>query len=97
MLEAVSRKLEISEQTFHRWQHIYDGTKEPEMARLKKIVAKEAMDTGAMKSPLLGTAGKRSLWLAKGAVRTLMYVAMASGAKGNKVSQSIGSESAARL
>jgi hypothetical protein len=33
MLEAVSRKLEISEQAFHRWQHIYDGTKGPEMTR----------------------------------------------------------------
>jgi hypothetical protein len=61
MLEAVSRKLEISEQTFHRWQHIYDGTKEPEMARLKKIVAKEAMDTGAMKSPPSGHSWEEKL------------------------------------
>src|SRR5215469_9595927 len=38
-IEAVSRKLEISEQTFHRWRHLYGGMKGPEMARLKKLVS----------------------------------------------------------
>ncbi len=61
-IEAVSRKLEISEQTFHRWRHMYGGNggmKGPEMARvkelekenarLKKIVAQQAMDIDALK------------------------------------------------
>jgi len=58
-IEAVSRKLEISEQTFHRWRHLYGGMKGPEMARLKelerenarlkKIVAQQAMDIDALK------------------------------------------------
>jgi len=58
-IEAVCRKLEISEQTFHRWRHEYGGLKGPEMARmkelekenarLKKIVAQQAMDIDALK------------------------------------------------
>ena len=48
-IEAVSRKLEISEQTFHRWRHLYGGMKGPEMARLKKIGAQQAMDIDALK------------------------------------------------
>jgi len=58
-IEAVARKLEISEQTFHRWRHLYGGMKGPEMARLKelerenarlkKIVAQQAMDIDALK------------------------------------------------
>lgn len=58
-IEAVSRKLEISEQRFHRWRHLYGGMKGPEMARmkelekenvrLKKIVAQQAMDIDALK------------------------------------------------
>jgi putative transposase len=53
-IEAVCRKLEISEQTFHCWRHLYGGMTGPEMARmkelekenarLKKIVAQQAMD-----------------------------------------------------
>lgn len=56
---AVCRKLEISEQTFHRWRHLYGGMKGPEMARmkelerenqrLKKIVAPQALDIDALK------------------------------------------------
>jgi hypothetical protein len=30
-IKAVLRKLEISKQTFHCWQHLYGGMKEPEM------------------------------------------------------------------
>ena len=58
-IEAVARKLEISEQTFHRWRHLYGGMTGPEMARLKelerenarlkKIVAQQAMDMDALK------------------------------------------------
>ena len=58
-IEAVARKLEISEQTFHRWRHVYGGMKGPEMARLKelerenarlkKIVAQQALDIDALK------------------------------------------------
>src|SRR5437660_12743590 len=58
-IEAVSRKLEISEQTFHRWRQQFGGMKGPEMvrmkelerenARLKKIVAQQAMDIDALK------------------------------------------------
>jgi putative transposase len=53
-IDAACRKLEISEQTFHRWRHRYGGMKGPEMARmkeleeenvrLKKIVTQQAMD-----------------------------------------------------
>jgi len=58
-VEAVCRKLEVSEQTFHRWRQVYGGMKGPEMARLKelerenqrlrKIVAQQAMDIDALK------------------------------------------------
>lgn len=53
-LAEVCRKLEVSEQTFHRWRTLYGGMKGPEMARLKdlerentrlkKIVAEQALD-----------------------------------------------------
>jgi transposase-like protein len=58
-IEVVCRKLEISEQTFHRWRHLWGGMKGPEMARmkelekenvrLKKIVAQQVMDIDALK------------------------------------------------
>jgi len=58
-IEAVCRKLEISEPTFHRWRQLYGGMKGPEMARLKelerenarlkKIVAQQALDIDALK------------------------------------------------
>lgn len=58
-IEGVSGRLEISEQTFHRWRHLYGGMKGPEMsrmkelekenARLKKIVAQQGMDIDALK------------------------------------------------
>jgi len=58
-VEAVCRKLEVSEPTFHRWRQLYGGMKGPEMARLKelekenarlkKIVAQQVMDIDALK------------------------------------------------
>jgi transposase-like protein len=58
-IEAVCRKLEVSEPTFHRWRQLYGGMKGPEMARLKelerenarlkKIVAQQVMDIDALK------------------------------------------------
>jgi transposase len=55
----VSRKLGVSEQTYYRWKQMYGGgqadqlvkTKELERqnARLKKIVAEQAMDIDALK------------------------------------------------
>jgi transposase-like protein len=36
-IEAVCRKLEVSEPTFHRWRQLYGGMKGPEMARLKEL------------------------------------------------------------
>jgi putative transposase len=51
----IGRKLEVSEQTLHRWRNQYGGMKGPEVARLKelerenarlkKIVAEQAMDS----------------------------------------------------
>jgi transposase-like protein len=55
----VARKLEVSEQTVHRWRNVYGGMKGPEVARLKelerenarlkKIVAEQAMDIDVLK------------------------------------------------
>ena len=36
-LEEVAKKLEISEQTYHRWRKQYGGMKGPEMKRLKEL------------------------------------------------------------
>ncbi len=57
--EAVCRKLEVSEPSLHRWRQLYGGMEGPEMvrlkelekenARLKKIVAQQAMDIDALK------------------------------------------------
>jgi len=33
----------------HRWRRLYGGMKGPEMARMKKIVAQQAMDIDALK------------------------------------------------
>ena len=58
-VEAVCRRLEVSEQTYHRWRNQFGGMKGPEMARLKelerenrrlkKIVAQQAMDIDVLK------------------------------------------------
>jgi putative transposase len=55
----IARKLEISEATFHRWRNQYGGMKadamkrlkelESENARLKKIVAEQAVDISILK------------------------------------------------
>ena len=55
----IARKLEVSEQTLHRWRNQYGGMKGPEVARLKelerenarlkKIVAEQAMDLDVLK------------------------------------------------
>jgi len=58
-LVEIARKLEVSEQTLHRWRNVYGGMKGPEVARLKdlerenarlkKIVAEQAMDIDVLK------------------------------------------------
>ncbi len=55
----VARELEISEATFHRWRNRYGGERtdsvkrlrelEKENARLKKIVAEQAVDISILK------------------------------------------------
>lgn len=58
-IEEVCRKLEISVATYHRWNKDYGGAKmetvkrlkerEKENARLKKLVAEQALDMGMLK------------------------------------------------
>ncbi len=58
-IPEVARQLEISEATFHRWRNQYGGMKadamkrlkelEKENARLKKIVADQAVDIQILK------------------------------------------------
>jgi putative transposase len=58
-IPEVARRLGISEATFHRWRNHYDGMKadatkrlkelERENARLKKIVAEQAVDIDILK------------------------------------------------
>jgi putative transposase len=60
----VSKELEISEQTFHRWRNQYGGMKaddakrlrelERENARLKAIVAEQALQCQALKEVAKG-------------------------------------------
>jgi putative transposase len=60
----VCQKLAISEQTFHRWRNQYGGMKADEMkrlreleaenARLKKIVANQALDIQMLKEVARG-------------------------------------------
>ena len=55
----ICQKLEISEQTFHRWRNQYGGMKANEMkrlkelelenTRLKKLVAEQALDIEILK------------------------------------------------
>ena len=55
----VCKKLEVSEQTFHRWRALYGGMKGPDMKRLKelerentqlkKIVADLTLDAAMLK------------------------------------------------
>ena len=56
---AVGRQLEVSEQTYHRWRNQFGGMKaddakrlkelERENARLKRIVADQALDIDALR------------------------------------------------
>ena len=58
-LAAVCKHLEVSEQTWHRWRNQYGGMKaddakrlkelEKENARLKKMVAEQALDIDMLK------------------------------------------------
>ena len=58
-IEEVCRKLEISVATYHRWNKEYSGAKpetvkrlkelEKENARLKKLVAEQALDMDMLK------------------------------------------------
>ena len=63
-LEQICKKLEVSEATFHRWRTQYGGMKADEMkrlkelekenARLKKIVAEQAVDISILKEVTRG-------------------------------------------
>jgi transposase-like protein len=50
-IEAVCRKWEVSEQTFHRWRHLYAGMKGPEMARMKELEKENARLKKTRKTP----------------------------------------------
>jgi transposase-like protein len=60
----VCQKLEVSEQTFHRWRNQYGGMKaaeakrlkelETENARLKRLVAEQALDIAMLKEVAKG-------------------------------------------
>ncbi len=62
--EQIIRKLEVSEQTFHRWRNQYGGMKADEMkrlneleaenARLKKLVADLSLDNQILKEIMEG-------------------------------------------
>ena len=64
-IEEVSRHLEISEQTWHRWRNQYGGMKaddakrlkelEKENARLKKLLAEAELDKSMLKELAEGT------------------------------------------
>ena len=63
-IEQICKKLEVSEATFHRWRTQYGGMKAGEMkrlkalekenARLKKIVADQAVDLSILKEVTRG-------------------------------------------
>lgn len=63
-IAPICQKLAISEQTFHRWRNQYGGMKandarrlkelERENARLKKLVADQALDQAILKEALRG-------------------------------------------
>lgn len=63
-IAAVCQKLAVAEATFHRWRNQYGGLKandarrlkelERENARLKKLVADQALDQAILKEALRG-------------------------------------------
>ncbi len=58
-IAEIAKKLETSEQTYHRWRNQYGGIKGPEMkqlkemekenAMLKRLVAEQALDIRVLK------------------------------------------------
>ena len=58
-LGEIVKRLEISEQTYHRWRNQYGGMKGPEMKRLKelerecamlkRVVAEQALENRVLK------------------------------------------------
>ena len=42
-LAEIAKKLEVSEQTYHRWRNQYGGMKGPEVKRLKELERENAM------------------------------------------------------
>jgi len=58
-IAEIAKRLEISEQTYHRWRNTYGGMKGPEMkrlkelekenAQLKRLVAEQALDVRVLK------------------------------------------------
>jgi transposase-like protein len=58
-LAEIAKKLEVSEQTLHRWRNQYGGMKGPEMkrlkelekenGRLKRLVAQQALENLVLK------------------------------------------------
>jgi methylphosphotriester-DNA--protein-cysteine methyltransferase len=63
-LSDICKKLAISEATYHRWRHQYGGLQpnqlrqlqqlEKENARLKKLVADQALDLSILKETVRG-------------------------------------------
>ena len=42
-LAEIAKRLEVSEQTYHRWRNQYGGMKGPEMKRLKELERENGM------------------------------------------------------
>ena len=41
-IAEIAKRLEVSEQTYHRWRNTYGGLKGPEMKRLKELERENA-------------------------------------------------------
>ena len=58
-IAEIAKRLEVSEQTYHRWRNTYGGMKGPEMkrlkelekenAQLKRLVAEQALDNRVLR------------------------------------------------
>lgn len=58
-IAEIAKRLEVSEQTYHRWRNTYGGMKGPEMkrlkelekenAQLKRLVAEQALEVRVIK------------------------------------------------
>ncbi len=51
---AVSRKLEVTEQTYYRWRKEYGGMQVEQARRLKELERENAKETGLLRRPLPG-------------------------------------------